>query len=329
MLTPGGSSGGEGALVAFQGSPLSVGTDLGGSVRIPSLCCGVYGFKPTTSRLPYGGQQSLNAPGTDFMLACAGPISRDLKALEVLVRAVIDARPALYDSTAIDVPWRDVSRLEKRKLRIGVVQEDPVFPLHPPVRNTMDEAVRVLRSKGNELIYLDPGECHVADATEVAWKFFGLDETVFSHLKASGEPVVRSVAFINSLAAALPRRFLPDTNGMDKFKLLATLRHARAAIVDDWRKIWQNNALDVVLCPPAQSTAVEHDKFGLPPYTTLTNILDYPSCIIPFGRVTGQPNPTPFVKAPGQIAPDCMTPLDSYVSEPKLIHYSLRLSEYS
>ncbi|KAF9630308.1 general amidase-B [Lasiodiplodia theobromae] len=248
MLTPGGSSGGEGALVALQGSPLGIGTDLGGSVRIPSLCCGVYGFKPTASRLPYGGQQSLNAPGTDFMLACAGPISRDLKALEVLVKVVIDARPALYDSTAIGVPWRDVSKLEKCKLRIGVVPEDPLFPSHPPVRNTMDEAVRILRSKGMELIYLDPGECHVADATEVAWKFFGLDETVFSHLKASGEPAVRSVAFINSLAAALPRKFLPDTSGMDKFRLLATLRHARAAISEDWRKMWQSNALDVVLC---------------------------------------------------------------------------------
>ncbi|KAK1487209.1 amidase [Colletotrichum cuscutae] len=55
-LTAGGSSGGEGALVAFRGSPLGIGSDLAGSVRIPAFCCGVYGFKPTVDRIPFAGQ---------------------------------------------------------------------------------------------------------------------------------------------------------------------------------------------------------------------------------------------------------------------------------
>jgi amidase len=52
-LSPGGSSGGEGALLAFHGSPLGVGTDIGGSIRIPSALCGLYGLRPTHGRVPY------------------------------------------------------------------------------------------------------------------------------------------------------------------------------------------------------------------------------------------------------------------------------------
>lgn len=55
-LTAGGSSGGEGALVGMRGSILGVGTDIGGSIRIPAFCCGTYGFKPSTDRVPFGGQ---------------------------------------------------------------------------------------------------------------------------------------------------------------------------------------------------------------------------------------------------------------------------------
>jgi Asp-tRNA(Asn)/Glu-tRNA(Gln) amidotransferase A subunit family amidase len=55
-LTAGGSSGGEGALVGMRGSILGVGTDIAGSIRIPALCCGTFGFKPSTDRIPMGGQ---------------------------------------------------------------------------------------------------------------------------------------------------------------------------------------------------------------------------------------------------------------------------------
>ena len=50
--TPGGSSGGEGALICMRGSPLGVGTDIGGSIRIPAALCGLYGLKPSFGRFP-------------------------------------------------------------------------------------------------------------------------------------------------------------------------------------------------------------------------------------------------------------------------------------
>lgn len=53
--TCGGSSGGEGALIAMDGSPLGIGTDIGGSLRIPAAYCGIYSLKPGTQRVTYGG----------------------------------------------------------------------------------------------------------------------------------------------------------------------------------------------------------------------------------------------------------------------------------
>ena len=63
-LTAGGSTGGEGALIALSGSILGVGTDIGGSIRIPSLCNGIYGFKPSAGLVPLSGGRDIRVPGT-------------------------------------------------------------------------------------------------------------------------------------------------------------------------------------------------------------------------------------------------------------------------
>ncbi|KAL2678826.1 hypothetical protein Neosp_009578 [[Neocosmospora] mangrovei] len=302
MLGPGGSSGGEGALVAFRGSPLGVGTDVGGSIRIPSLCCGVYGFKPSINRIPYGGQQDCAKSGIPGFIPAAGPLCNDLRGLKILTRAVLQAVPAAYDSTAIDVPWRHVPDVSEKKLRIGLLPEDPIYPLHPPVARALAEAAKILEASGHQIVPLPSAQCHVADATEVTWPIFLIDDTAYKHVEAGGEPLVQSVKYLHGMARDLERRFVPETDGLDRLDRLAVLNTKKAEIIEDWRSIW--NDVDVVLSPPAQSTAVEHDKFGLPPYTTLTNLLDCPSCIIPFGRVSDQDLGEPFTKGPKQLGPE-------------------------
>ena len=68
LLSPGGSSGGESALIAFKASPLGVGTDIGVSVRIPAAWCHLYGLKPSFGRFPVTGQRP-SIPGQEFILA--------------------------------------------------------------------------------------------------------------------------------------------------------------------------------------------------------------------------------------------------------------------
>lgn len=98
-LSPGGSSGGEGALIAFKASPLGVGTDIGGSIRIPAAWSYMYGLKPSFGRYPvYGGKSGI--PGQEHILAVNGPMSRSLKSLQIYSEAVLSERVA---------PWEVVS----------------------------------------------------------------------------------------------------------------------------------------------------------------------------------------------------------------------------
>ncbi|KAL2044580.1 hypothetical protein ABVK25_012357 [Lepraria finkii] len=88
--TAGGSSGGEGVLVKLRGAVLGVGTDVGGSVRIPAMCNGIVGFKPSAGRIPTGGQRSaqLEAAGKVGMEFVVGPIARCLEDVGVFMEAV-------------------------------------------------------------------------------------------------------------------------------------------------------------------------------------------------------------------------------------------------
>ncbi|EHY58740.1 hypothetical protein HRR83_007464 [Exophiala dermatitidis] len=304
-LNAGGSSGGEGALIAFRGSPLGVGTDVAGSIRIPALCCGTYGFKPTSNRIPYGGQANPSLPGMKPITASAGPLANDFEALEIFSQTVIDSKPAMFDSTALDVPWRRLENSPPERLRIGVLPEDPLYPLQPPVRRALAEAVSRLEAEGHELIRLDPSPCHISDATEVACELFTIAPgTSMGYIKASGEPMVPSVAKMYGPANAGNYKFALGLKDLDPLHRLAALTVKRQEIAEDWRKIWLEQKLDAVISAPAQSTAVVHDKFGWPPYTCLLNLLDYPACVIPFGRVSKQKDPEAMKVQPGQGGPD-------------------------
>lgn len=274
-LNAGGSSGGEGALVAFRGSPIGVGTDVAGSVRIPALCCGTYGFKPTSARIPYGGQAIPGLPGFKPIVAAAGPLANDFEALEIFAKAVIDSTPARLDSTAIDVPWRTLKPITNSRLRFGVLPADPLYPLHPPVKRALEEAVKLIQAQGHEIVHLDPAETRVSDSTEIACELFSLTPgAAMGHLKASGEPPVPSVAQQIGPANYGKYSFIPDLKHLDKLHEFAALSLKRQEYVEDWRKLWSANKLDAIIAPAAQNTAVPHDNFGWPPYTCVFNLLD-------------------------------------------------------
>ncbi|RAL16887.1 uncharacterized protein BO97DRAFT_420273 [Aspergillus homomorphus CBS 101889] len=86
--------------------------------------------------------------------------------------------------------------------------------------------------------------------------------------------LVPSVKYTHTQARDLEYQFIPDISKDDRLCQLAVLHAKRALITDDWRKIWFEDKLDLVLCPSAQTTAVIHDRFGLPADTTLANVLD-------------------------------------------------------
>ncbi|CAE7007194.1 hypothetical protein PTNB85_01385 [Pyrenophora teres f. teres] len=301
-LTAGGSSGGEGSLVGFRGSPLGIGTDIAGSIRIPALCCGTYGFKPTTARVPDGGQKNPSLPGNLLFNPSAGPLANDMAALDVLCRSVMSARPALYDSSALDVPWREIPKAAP-KLRLGLVAEDPVFPLHPPVKRALAAAVKALEAQGHEIIPISAAQAHVADGLALAFGFFMFDDTGMKFVTDGGEPTVRSVAQSMEAYHSFKSNFLDDIADTQGFHRIAALNCKRELIQENWRKMWKDHKLDGVIGPAAQNTAIPHDTYGLPPYTLLLNVLDYPAAVLPFSKASADLDSQPFVLGPGQSGP--------------------------
>jgi amidase len=211
--------------VAMRGSPLGVGTDIAGSIRIPSICNGTYGFKPSASRIPYGGQTSSGRPGSPGFPACAGPLANSFRDLELFTSAVISAQPRNLDPVCLGIPWRQVQK--KDHLVLGVVGGDPNYPLHPPVIRALGSAVSKLTAAGHNVKILSDTPS-IDDACQVAFKFFALDNTnvCMQHIQRSGEPPIYSL-----------RTSGPDYSD-HKFTLeeLFDLNFARLEFVAAWEK---------------------------------------------------------------------------------------------
>ncbi|OQE87188.1 hypothetical protein PENNAL_c0020G11870 [Penicillium nalgiovense] len=294
-LTAGGSSGGEGALVSFRGSILGVGTDIAGSIRIPALCCGVYGFKPTSNRIPFGGQVSGVDEGIPNLVPTAGPLAHSIADLKLLMSSVVaDGQAWKYDSAAVAVPWQTIpSAIDaSESLTIGVLAEDEHFPLHPPVNRALDRAVDALTRAGHRIVRIggDDEAQSLAYASRLAFQYFVYGPHK-DHLAASGEPAVTSVAKAAEPMFSGP---YPVQQGLGPFETIQALHVARQRVHDVWRQTWVDQKLDVILAPGAQNTAVGHDTYGWPPYTVIWNVLDYPACIIPFGKASKELDSEPM-----------------------------------
>lgn len=265
-LNAGGSSGGEGALIALRGSLLGVGTDIGGSIRIPAFCCGIYGFKPTAHRIPYGGQQGPGKSGSPGIKAAAGPLATTLRDCEFFLTNVIAKLPWNYDSSTVAAPWRKEVAVGKC-LSVGVVVEDPVHPLHPPATRALADAVKILKKEGHKIIYLKDAP-PAGEALELGADFFSLDETKtwLKHINDSGEPIIPSVKETMDMVDKKPEGYTVE----DVFDLNV----ARDEYIERWNQVWVENKLDVIIGPGSQTTAVPHDNYGTSPYTTLWNLLD-------------------------------------------------------
>ncbi|KAG5804417.1 hypothetical protein H9Q71_011005 [Fusarium xylarioides] len=302
-LTAGGSTGGEGALVAFRGSPLGVGSDIAGSIRIPSLCCSIYGFKPTSERVPFGGQSEYPFPKDHIpgIAPVGGPMANSIEGLELFMKITLAQRPWNYDPTVADIPWRDLGEADT-KLTIGVMAEDPEYPLHPPVRRALAKAASALENAGHKLVYLsqDPKR-NAGLGARIGFQLFSIMgpdlDTVSREI---GEPLVNSVAIAVHPFANGNFPVPPDLETPTK---ISRLNEVRFEYLKAWQETYRDNKLDVILAPGAVTTAIPHDTYGVPIYTLMWNVLDFPAGIIPFGN-SSKFEDSEHVKAKAPFDPD-------------------------
>jgi amidase len=265
-----------------------VGTDIAGSIRIPALCCGVFGFKPTVNRIPFGGQVSGAIEGMPGLIPAAGPLAHSIADLKLFMSTVVgDGHAWEYDSEAVSVPWQTIPRgindHANGSLTIGVLAEDKHFPLHPPVKRALNSAIEGLTRAGHRIVRLDAGDgddeaLSVSYASRLAFQYFVYGPHT-DLIAASGEPVVTSVA--KGVTPMFSGPF-PVEQGLEPFDTIQALHEARARVHDAWRQTWVDQKLDVILAPGAQNTAVGYDTYGWPPYTVIWSLLDVSLSSIPF-----------------------------------------------
>lgn len=162
--TAGGSSGGSAAAVAAGFGPCSVGTDGGGSIRIPASFCGVVGFKPTHGRIPI-------FPASPFgPLAHAGPITRTVEDAALLTDIL--ALPDPRDPTALAPPlttFRGGLNREVVGMDVAYSKTLGYVDVDPEVGEIVDRAVRVLDEAGLRVSAADPGFTDPLEAFENLW----------------------------------------------------------------------------------------------------------------------------------------------------------------
>ncbi len=142
---PGGSSGGEAAIIAAGGSPLGLGNDIGGSIRQPAHSCGITGIKPTTLRLTNAGVRD-NLRGMEAIRPQAAALARSVEDLAVALGVLTTLDENEIDPQIAPVPLGDSAQVRVAGLRIGMWRDDGYFPASPAVRRAVDEAAE--RSRG-------------------------------------------------------------------------------------------------------------------------------------------------------------------------------------
>ena len=266
-LTSGGSSGGESSLITMHASPLGVGTDIGGSLRIPAACTGIYTLRPSFGRFPTGGARS-GLTGQEAVNSVNGPMARSIASLEVFAKAVVGAEPWLHDPKCVPIPWRSVSAPEKMK--IAVLECDGMVKPTPPVRRALQETVQRLKSAGHEILSWDP-RLHKG-LYECLGVFFTADggESLKAILKPTGEP------------------FRPEMAAYDSAKALSVQEYwgvqaKRSALATESLKQWRELGCDCLLLPTTPYSTVQNGDFRHVAYTGVFNIVDWSAVSFPTG----------------------------------------------
>lgn len=121
-LTPGGSSGGEGASIGFRCAVLGIGTDIGGSIRCPAAFNNCYGLRPTAQRNPCFGNMGVTG-GQESIRGVVGPFGQSLDDLWLFQKAVLDQEPWDIDTSTVAIPWRG-ELMAPKDITVGIMFGD-------------------------------------------------------------------------------------------------------------------------------------------------------------------------------------------------------------
>ncbi len=294
--TPGGSSGGAAAAVAAGLTSCEVGSDIGGSIRVPSSFCGVYGHKPSWGVVPSRGHIP-GPPGTlgEPDINVCGPIGRSVGDLSMLMDVLVGPTKDRAVAWRCELP--PPRRVEVDQYRVATWIGEPGHPLDDEVRELLENAASALRDAG-AFVSSDarPG-VRFAEAIETFW-------SLLTPIVSMDMPAENLEAF-RAIAAETPA---DDPNPIAFFARFATQSHhdwmrrneRRERMCVRWAEFFKD--FDVLLCPVTPVPAIPHDQDGevltrtiqvngrQEPYAELLSwmgaigVVRLPSTVVPVGK---------------------------------------------
>ncbi|CUM67387.1 uncharacterized protein PRCAT00005081001 [Priceomyces carsonii] len=282
-ISCGGSSGGEGALVGGRGSLLGLGTDIGGSIRLPSNAQGLFGLRCSTGRIPYCKITNSNAH-QPVIRSVVGPMATDLNDLKLFTKAIINTEPWKNDPLCPHIPWREFEI--KGKLSYGVLDLTKGHYLHPPIKRALRMTRNALTSDGHEVLDI-ASPIPLFEMLDLCMRILRADggKEIIAECEKSGEPVRNEVLVRNDDGS------LSDERTITEFWDDAGLRYEYQQIFD---KFWQSTVsltstgrpIDGFLLPLHATTGYKVGDFRRLGtfFTPIFNLLDYSVVAMPITK---------------------------------------------
>ena len=251
--TPGGSSGGSAAALAAGMTPLELGSDIGGSIRVPAHFCGLYGHKPSYNIISEVGHMP-PPPGsilTGNGLSVAGPLARSPEDLEIALDVLVSAQE--QDSQAWKVKLPKARTKKTKELKIAVWPDEPYAEADNEITNLIKDTAEDLKHAGAKVETVD-----LPISFEEIDKIYSL---LLNPLMLAGSPK----ATFETLAKLNESLDPNDVSELAKVARGSVLKHADWVLVNamrqNMRQKWREffNKFDVILCPTCITPAFKHN----------------------------------------------------------------------
>jgi amidase len=280
--TPGGSSGGESTAIAVGMSAAGLGSDSGGSVRVPAHFTGICSLKPTPGRIPGRGHLP-PCVGPFSTLGAIGPMARTMADVELMYRTLSGQDDA--DPASPPVSLRNWSEAKLRTNRIGFFEDDGLIPVTAETRTAVRAAAEVLREAGFSVEPFRPRT--LEQLRKLWWTFFVQCGAMFYEPEVRSGREKLSPIFREFLAIAERSGPLTATELLNAWAEMDLLR---AKTLEEMREF------PVLLCPVASVPAWRHGErqwavdgqtveyLDAVRYTQWFNTLGAPAAVVPVGR---------------------------------------------
>ncbi|KAI9189809.1 hypothetical protein H9P43_001242 [Blastocladiella emersonii ATCC 22665] len=307
-FTCGGSSGGEAALLKLRGSALGIGTDIGGSLRIPAHFSGIYSLKPSKGRIPNLGVFSAD-PGQEAIAGVAGPMGNSVDDLDLLCRATLQPQHLALDPFTVPLPFRAelASALPRKSLRVGYYTSDGFTAPCPAVARAVETTVRALERAGHTVVpFAVPRPFDFMDLAYGMLLYDGGRKRLEPALRGGDafEPWARPFVWLartfrvvrwalaRVLALLGERRahlFVSNVHAKSVAEMHALQARRNEYAVEFHNAAWVRDDLDCIVCPVSAMVAIPHGTFldvaGAASHTLLYNLLDYSVGVVPVTEV--------------------------------------------